>query len=267
MNNVTLGRWPEGKPLAITFSYDDGHDHDRRLVEIFNRHGIKATFNLNSGFFGRAGYVTADEVATLYAGHEVAVHTFNHPVLVRQPPTLVAQQVMDDRRALEELTGSVVDGMAYPFGDYNDEVIATLKNCGIRYSRTCVEDRSFKPAPADWLAWHPTCHDRHATPELLDAFFNAKPWAAIGRLLYIWGHGFEFERPGGWESIETLCATLKERGGKDVWFATNGEIRDYVTAVRGLRFNAEHSRAVNDSAVPVWVDFNGKTVCVAPCGG
>ena len=38
-----------GKMKALTFSYDDGTLQDRRLVEIFNKYGLKATFNLNSG--------------------------------------------------------------------------------------------------------------------------------------------------------------------------------------------------------------------------
>ena len=38
-----------GKNKAVTFSYDDGVEQDRRLVELFNQYGVKATFNLNSG--------------------------------------------------------------------------------------------------------------------------------------------------------------------------------------------------------------------------
>ena len=34
---------------ALTFSYDDGIEQDRKLVEIFNKYGMKATFNLNTG--------------------------------------------------------------------------------------------------------------------------------------------------------------------------------------------------------------------------
>ena len=30
--------FPEGKKAALTMSYDDGRDYDKRLVEIFNNH-------------------------------------------------------------------------------------------------------------------------------------------------------------------------------------------------------------------------------------
>ena len=39
-----------GKKKAITFSYDDGVTQDERLISLFNKYGLKCTFNLNSGF-------------------------------------------------------------------------------------------------------------------------------------------------------------------------------------------------------------------------
>ena len=39
--------FPEGKRKALTFSYDDGTIHDRRLAALLNEYGMKGTFNLN----------------------------------------------------------------------------------------------------------------------------------------------------------------------------------------------------------------------------
>ena len=52
----------DGKMKALTFSYDDGVLQDRRLIEIFNKYGLKATFNLNSGFFGGKWTLVRDGV-------------------------------------------------------------------------------------------------------------------------------------------------------------------------------------------------------------
>ena len=38
-------RYPGGKAKAVTFSYDDGVQQDKRLAEIFDKYGMKATFN------------------------------------------------------------------------------------------------------------------------------------------------------------------------------------------------------------------------------
>ena len=39
----------DGKSKALTLSYDDGVVQDIRLIEILNKYGIKATFNINTG--------------------------------------------------------------------------------------------------------------------------------------------------------------------------------------------------------------------------
>ena len=41
--------WKNHYRKALTFSYDDGNEQDRKLLEILNRYGMKATFNVNTG--------------------------------------------------------------------------------------------------------------------------------------------------------------------------------------------------------------------------
>lgn len=43
----------------FTLSYDDGITQDKRLVKIFNKYGIRATFNINSELLGNPGYLDA----------------------------------------------------------------------------------------------------------------------------------------------------------------------------------------------------------------
>ena len=45
-----MEKW-NGKKKAITFSFDDGILQDIRAIEILNRYGLKATFNISTGFF------------------------------------------------------------------------------------------------------------------------------------------------------------------------------------------------------------------------
>ena len=110
--------YPGGLAKAITFSYDDGQVYDRRLIEIFNQAGFKGTFHLNSGNLDKDGYVQKAELPTLYAGHEIACHgvTHRHPRQMNQTEWL--REVWQDRLTLEELTGGIVQGMSYAFGEY-----------------------------------------------------------------------------------------------------------------------------------------------------
>ena len=65
MTDIIFNLFPGHKKKALTMSYDDGTIHDRRLVEIFNKYGIRGTFHLNSGRFDQDGVIRADEVAEL----------------------------------------------------------------------------------------------------------------------------------------------------------------------------------------------------------
>ena len=70
-------RFPEGKLKAVTFSYDDGVRQDIRFAELLSAHGMKGTFNLNSGV-ANDDRVPQKEFKKLYQGHEIACHGLTH---------------------------------------------------------------------------------------------------------------------------------------------------------------------------------------------
>ena len=127
--------FPGGKHKVLTMSYDDGRQEDYRLVELFNKHGIKGTFNLNAGIDWDPKRVPLSEYRTLYEGHEVACHTYTHPTIARCPLEQVARQVLADREGLEQLIGKPVRGLAYPNGSYSRDIIGMLPSLGIRHAR------------------------------------------------------------------------------------------------------------------------------------
>ena len=89
--------FPEGKAKVLTMSYDDGKIQDERLVGIFNKYGIKGTFNLNYGLMEQEQTpprLSRERIAKLYRGHEVATHTMTHPTIARCPLTGVAEEIL-----------------------------------------------------------------------------------------------------------------------------------------------------------------------------
>ncbi|MDF2923831.1 MAG: polysaccharide deacetylase [Paenibacillaceae bacterium] len=254
--NVKLNLFPGGLAKALTLSYDDGRDHDRRQVEIMNRYGIRGSFHLNSGFFGRERYITAEEVATLFRGHEVSAHTSTHPFLEMTPREGVATQLLEDRAKLEALCGYPVRGMSYPFGTYNQEVLAALPALGIEYSRTTRSHGGFH-LPENWLEWHPTCHHRDMLKTGED-FLNLEQRHPRMLLFYLWGHSYEFENNNNWEELEQFCAMMGNR--QEIWYATNIEIVDYIRAVKSLRFSVSQTIVYNPTATDVWISVDGAPV-------
>ena len=255
--------FPGGKSRALTLSYDDGVGQDVKLMNILRGHGMKATFNLDSGKMGVGG-VRADgvevrrmlpeEVKEAYYGFEVAVHGYTHPFLTLMPKDMVAREVAKDREELEKLTGYPVRGMAYPYGAYHQELIEQLKAMGIVYARTANSTGGFS-LPADFLAWHPTCH--HNAPDLMDLcdrFLNKKNYNPH-EVFYLWGHSYEFDADKNWDLIERFCE--KMAGHEDIWYATNIEIYEYIDASRRLVSSCDGRILYNPSALDVWVTKNG----------
>ena len=241
--------FPDGKDKALTFSYDDAQIYDRRLVSIFNQHGMKATFHLNSGTLDRDGFVTSAEVGELYANHEVACHAVTHPHFNRLSVTQTAAEIYEDRRVLEQCCGKIVRGFSYPYGEYNERLIETAVNLGIVYSRTVESTMNFS-LPSDFMYWHPTCHDNMVTDALLEDFMGPPKHRNLS-LLYIWGHSFEFERNDRWGHISHICDKL--HGRKDVWYATNIEIYEYVTAMRSLVVSVDGYTVYNPTATTLYL--------------
>ena len=268
---ATIYRFPGGLRKALTLSYDDGVEQDIRLIDILDKHGIRCTFNLNSGCWAHEGTVypaghihrrmSKSQVEKLYANpnHEVANHCLTHANLTELSPVDVIREVMEDRLNLEAMFGGVIRGLAYPFGTYSDQVVDALKNTGVAYARTVNSTNSFY-IPQDWLRLHPTCH--HAAPNLpalCDRFLNdTANFASL--LFYLWGHSYEFEAQDNWQVIEDFCA--KMGGRDDVWYATNIQVVDYVNACRAVISSADGKTLHNPTATDVWAETDGQLVCV-----
>ena len=226
----------DGKMKALTFSYDDGVMQDKRLLDIFNKYNLKATFNLNSGRFGvearmvREGVeiehfkIQPDEVKTLYAGHEVAAHTLTHPRLCKLDDEEVIRQVEQDRLELSRLVGYEVRGFAYPGGGINhdDRVVDLIqKHTNVKYARTIDNTYDFE-LQNDLYRFKPTIYHMEFDKmfELGETFLKMKPERP--QLYYIWGHSYEFDIANTWDKFEAFCEMMS--GRDDIFYGTNQQV-------------------------------------------
>lgn len=256
--------FPEGRAKALTLSYDDGKHADRRLVAILNKYGIKGTFNLNFGLMQQPERIELEEVAELYKGHEVSTHTYTHPTIARCPATQIYREIVEDKKGWESVVGHPVRGHAYPNGSFSEEVKEIFKSVGIAYARTVSEtvDRGFNQdfdLPTDWLEWNPTCHHNHNLMALAERFANFNKPQYL-KLMYVWGHSYEFDKDDNWDLIENFCQYIS--GREDIWYATNIEIRDYMEVCDRLQFAADESFVYNPSAADAWLSVDGRIVKV-----
>lgn len=248
--------FPQGKHKALTMSYDDGKAADRRLVDIFNKNGIKGTFHINSGMFGEGDRLTEQEAATLYQGHEVSAHTLTHPTIARCPKEQIVHEIIEDRKNLERVFGYTVRGMSYPNGSFNRQIKDMLPHLGIEYARAVQTTHGFA-LPDDWYEWRGTCHHKDNLMNFAEQFvqFYKKQYLY---LMYVWGHSYEFDNDNNWDLIEKFCEFAGNR--EDIWYATNIEIVDYVKAFEQLKFSAAHDFVYNPTASAVWLNVDGDIV-------
>lgn len=263
---IKYDRYSGGKRYAATFSYDDGASGDRRLTALFNKYGMKATFNLISSSLLKTdgSGVKLAEVKDLYRGHEIACHTFTHPHLEKMSVKDQFDELMRDRETLEGACGQIIRGLVYPFGTYNDDTFTAMKTASLVYGRTNVATGSFG-LPLDFRVWNPTTHHNESERPVKQFIYNVTkaPWRA-GGVLYIWGHSYELDSadaPVGWEKFEDTLKTLKEHED-GIWFATNIEIYDYVNAISSLRRSADGKTIYNPTDIDVWISADDEPVMI-----
>ena len=265
-------RYPGGKAKAVTFSYDDGVQQDKRLAEIFDKYGMKATFNHISDKMRKINF-SKEEVKEYFLskGHEIAVHGAGHRANGNTRSIEGIRDVLDCRLELEEKCDTIIRGMAYPdsgitlmgnFGSY-EAIKQYLTELDIAYARTLGGDNDSFLLPQDFHAWMPTAH--HNNPQIMeyiDKFLNvdisSKAYHArrVPRLFYIWGHSYEFDNDNNWERIEEICEKLSNND--EIWYATNIEIYDYIEAYKSLKYSANGQKVYNPTLYTIYIDVDSK---------
>lgn len=219
-----------GKLKAVTLSYDDGIEQDRRLIDLLDQYGLRATFNLNPGkqretdTFIKSGitvrHINLRELPQVYEHHEVAGHTQTHAHLEQLEEADIREEIVRCQDGLAQLFGREIPGMAYPYGTYDDRVVRIAQEAGILYARTCIETEGFAQ-PIDLLRLETTC--RHANPAFLslaEAFAESR--AEAPQLFYLWGHSYEFDETESWPLMEAFCKIIA--GKDDIFYGTNSEV-------------------------------------------
>ena len=98
----------------ITFSFDDGTQFDKRLIDLFNKYHMKCTFNINAGLYNfsfvhnqtnnivNCRHMDIKEMENIYRGHEIAMHTYTHPHIASCSKEEIYKEVHDDIEKLKQ---------------------------------------------------------------------------------------------------------------------------------------------------------------------
>lgn len=198
-------------------SFDDGTVWDGRFVELLNKYGMKATFNLNSGLEDFVWFYEdrfpvrrqiLSETVEQYRGHEVASHSLHHHWLNTLTPPQLSREVEEDCENLKKTFGLKEIGFGVPFTACGQREINIIQKY-VRYIRLSEFADSFA-LPED--PYHIPIHGLYNQPDIRDRI------AAFARndlsvsLFVMAGHSYELEVLDHWGYMEELLRYIRSFG-------------------------------------------------------
>ena len=125
-------------PKPVILSFDDGWgDQYAYALPILKKYGYTATFFVFTNSIGHRGFMTLQDLKDLLAaGMTIGDHTKSHPFLTKiTDPGKLWDELYGSKIILQNALGVPVTEFAYPFGQYNANIIALLQKAGFLSAR------------------------------------------------------------------------------------------------------------------------------------
>jgi peptidoglycan/xylan/chitin deacetylase (PgdA/CDA1 family) len=137
---------PDPQEFALT--YDDGPNdpYTGQLLDILERHNVRATFFLIGRFVRQRPEIAR---AIRAAGHLVGNHTTTHPVLLFQSPKRVREELAGCNAAIEDALGEPVRYFRPPHGARRPDVLHTAHELGLTPVLWNAMGYDWKPTTAE----------------------------------------------------------------------------------------------------------------------
>lgn len=127
--NIYLhGEVTKGKILALTFDDSPDENNTYKLLDILERHGVKAAFFMIGGTMVESNITVVQR--TNNEGHLVLNHTFNHPRLSDLNESSIIYQLNQAAEQIESITGHYPILYRPPYGSINPLVVDSINTHG-----------------------------------------------------------------------------------------------------------------------------------------
>jgi len=259
--------WPNGAKVAVALSFDVDNETIalrfgdanagslsmgqygsrqglRRVVQLLDRNRIPATF-----FIPSVSLQLAPEMADVIkksGHHEFGVHGWIHEMNTTLPDSAERALLTKALAELTRLTGSKPTGYRAPSWNFSANTLSILRDLGFRYESSLMADESpyellqngmptgLVELPVEWILDDAPLFDprgeRYSAPRdvaqvWIDEFDKAYEEGTMFLLTmhpHISGHRSRIV------ALEQLVAHIQAKGAGKVWFATHGEIAEYV---------------------------------------
>ena len=138
----------DSKVCSLTFDAAWGNEDTQQLIDILGKYNIKATFFVVGEWVDKY----PESVKALHdAGHEIMNHSDNHPYFTKLSAEQIKIQLNTCNEKIAAITGVTPILFRPPYGDYNDSVVATVRECGMYCIQWDVDSLDWKDPTPDQI--------------------------------------------------------------------------------------------------------------------
>lgn len=120
------------KPVMLTFDDTDEEQYSLGNIEM-KKYGFKGVYFIMTISMNRPRYMSKEQIKNLSdSGNVIAGHTWDHHMVTKYTTPDWDIQLNKPQKQLETITGKPVKYFAYPFGLWNENAIAEIKNRGYK---------------------------------------------------------------------------------------------------------------------------------------
>lgn len=167
------------KICAISFDAAWGNEDTAALIDILDRYQVKTTFFVVGSWVDKY----PESVKQLSdAGHEIMNHSNSHPHMPKLSAAQMVEEIKTCDDKIEAITGVRPTLFRAPYGDYNDQVVSTLRENGHYCIQWDVDSLDWKDFGADDIVAKVT---KKVQPGSIVLFHNAAKYTpeALPRVL------------------------------------------------------------------------------------
>lgn len=115
------------KKVALTFDAAWGEEYTDEILKILEKNNVKATFFLVGNWVDRY----PEKVKKIYEkGHEIGNHSTSHPHFTELNNEKIKEEIFLTSEKVKSINNKGTTLFRPPFGDYNSEVVKTVKETG-----------------------------------------------------------------------------------------------------------------------------------------
>ena len=115
------------KVVAMSFDAAWGNEDTEELIKIMDKYNVKTTFFVVGGWVDKY----PESVKQLFdAGHEIMNHSNTHPHMTQITKDEMIKEVQECDAKIEKITNVKPTLFRAPYGDYNNDVVGTMRETG-----------------------------------------------------------------------------------------------------------------------------------------